>query len=73
MKSMRLFDLVKSLFEFGHKLNWPFFHECLKTTPVGYPRYQFVHKNLKTYLKSLQLQNKIADFNHLLLAMLMAA
>ncbi|XP_023596351.1 probable polyketide synthase 1 [Trichechus manatus latirostris] len=59
-----LFDLVKSLFEFGHNLNWPCFYRGLKTTPTDYPRYQFDHKNLKTYLKSLQLQNKIAYSYH---------
>ena len=41
--------------EFGCILNWPYFYEGLKTTPIGYLKYWFDQKNLKTYLKSLQL------------------
>lgn len=63
-----LFHLVKSLFEFGYNLNWPCFYEGLKATPTAYPRYKFDHKNLKTYIKSLQLQNKIAFLNHPLIS-----
>lgn len=47
-----LFDLVKSLSEFGYNHNWPSFYEGLKTILPGYLKCQFEHKYLKTYLKS---------------------
>uniref|UniRef100_K7FB16 Carrier domain-containing protein n=1 Tax=Pelodiscus sinensis TaxID=13735 RepID=K7FB16_PELSI len=53
-----LLTLAGNLFELGYNCDWHHFYEGYQSIPAAFPRYQFDHKKLMTYLNIHQQANQ---------------